>query len=112
MHMLEASKSRTERRMHKAYNPDMQRNANILRSRLLLGVVVCSALLACKAPGDPAKAVKQYRAWCFSESKPLGDWHLDRAAAEVDLKKHLGMRAHHSASIKIWTGDPAITGAQ
>ena len=81
-------------------------------ARIATILVILSCLLACKGTGDPENAVKQYRAWCFAESKPLGDWHLDRAAAEADLKKHKKIWAHHSASIKIWTGDPAITGAK
>ena len=82
-----------------------------MRRTALILAIGC-LVFACKSSGDPAKAVKQYRAWCFSKSRPLGDWHLDRAAAEYDLEKHKGIWPHHRASIKIWTGDPAITGAK
>ena len=90
-------------RIRKAYNPGVRHLATIL---------LLFSLVACKGAGDPEKAVKQYRGWCWSESRPLGDWHLDKAAAEADVQRHLGRRAHHSASVKIWTGDPAVTGAK
>lgn len=88
----------------KAYNPEMRRTALFLAFSCLV--------FACKTSGDPAKAVEQYRAWCFSKSRPLGNWHRDRAAAEYDLKRHKAVWPHHRASIKIWTGNPAKTGAK
>ena len=89
--------------MAAAYNPGMKRMAAIL------SIV---ALVACASSGDPEKAVKQYRAWCFSKSRPLSDWMLTREPAEALVKEHLKLWPHHQASVKVWTGDPAVTGAK
>ena len=81
-------------------------------TRLAATLALACCLFACKSSGDPSKAVKQYRAWCFRESKPLGPWYLDRAKAQAEIDAHRKIWPSHNASVKVWTGDPAITGAK
>ena len=58
-------------------------------------------LLACQS-ADKEKGPAQYRAWCWRESKPLGDWTEDRAIADEQVKKHLKIYPHHSATVKVF----------
>ncbi|MHC4849702.1 MAG: hypothetical protein ACYTEG_14775 [Planctomycetota bacterium] len=61
-------------------------------------------LLACQGSGETEGGVKQYRAWCWSESKPLGDWSTDKDAAQAQVDAHVKMIPHHRAAVKVWTG--------
>ncbi|MHC4941336.1 MAG: hypothetical protein ACYTHK_20605 [Planctomycetota bacterium] len=58
-------------------------------SLLLLVVAACSS-----APRDP-NAPKQYRAWCHTESKPLGSWMEDKEKVEEIRRKHEKQFPHH-----------------
>lgn len=80
--------------------------------RRIVSVGLVGLLLACQGSGSKADGVKQYRAWCWSESKPLGDWTTDRATAQAQLDKHLRQIPHHRADIKVWTGSLQSTGAK
>ena len=61
-------------------------------------------LLACQSASKHPDAVEQYRAWCWFESKPLGDWVLDRKLAEEQVAKHKRHWPHHSATVKVYHG--------
>ena len=74
----------------------MQRNLRIL------GVL---ALVACQGGGPTTgEQVRQFRAWCWSRSKPLGDWTTDEALAKKQQAEHNRLYPHHSTSVKVWTG--------
>jgi hypothetical protein len=60
------------------------------------------ALLACRGGGEPG--VKQYRAWCWTKSRPLGEWTTDRATAQAEVDAHVRQYPHHSATVKVFTG--------
>jgi len=78
-----------------------------MRRLLLLGVLF---LGACAGPREGEGFAPQYRAWCRSESKPLGAWTFDRAEAERQVAEHLRLRPHDQAWLKIHRGDPSATG--
>jgi len=68
-------------------------------------------LLACQSASE-SDYPEQYRAWCWSESKPLGDWRFARSVPEEQKKRHDRMFPHHNVTVKVWRGDPAKTGAR
>ena len=72
--------------------------------RRLAAILSLSLILACQGSGEKPGDVKQFRAWCWSESKPLGDWTTDRAEAQAQVDKHLRQIPHHRADVKVWTG--------
>lgn len=72
--------------------------------RRIAALLVVSMLLACQGSGASEGSVKQYRAWCWSESKPLGNWTTDKAAAQTQVDAHTKMIPHHRAAVKVWTG--------
>ena len=72
--------------------------------RRIVASVSVALLLACQGSGENQDGVKQFRAWCWSESRPLGDWTTDRPVAQAELDKHIRQIPHHRANIKIWTG--------
>lgn len=74
-------------------------------------VLLLFVALACRGPGAREPGVEQYRAWCWSRSRPLGDWTTDRAAAQAQLDEHLRRYPHHRATVKVWTGPLSATGA-
>ena len=74
--------------------------------RRTAAVFCVGLLLACQGAGKSENAVEQYRAWCWAESKPLGDWVLDRAVAEEQVAKHKKLFPHHSAMVKVFHGAP------
>ena len=80
--------------------------------RRMAAFLFAGLLLACQSASNHPDAVKQYRAWCWFESKPLGSWVLDRAVAEAQVKKHKRHWPHHSATVKVWTGPTEKTGAK
>ena len=72
------------------------------------GYPILLALIACQSGAAPG--VEQFRAWCWSKSRPLGDWTTDRAKAtgrRIDLRLY----PHHRADVKVWTGPLSATGA-
>jgi len=79
--------------------------------RRAIALLCISLLLACQS-GSKSDHPAQYRAWCWSKSRPLGDWTFDRAVAEEQMRKHDKMFPHHNASIKVWRGDPGTTEAK
>ena len=79
--------------------------------RRIVTLSLVGLLLACQS-AEKQEGPAQYRAWCWSESKPLGDWTFDRAAAEEQLKKHERIYPHHRANIKVWRGKVEATGAK
>jgi len=69
-----------------------------------MAATLCVGLLLACQGASKSDGPAQYRAWCWSRSKPLGDWTLDRAQAETELKKHDKIFPHHNATIKVFHG--------
>ena len=69
--------------------------------RRILSLSLVGLLLACQSASKEERRV-QYRAWCWRESKPLGDWTEDRAVSEEQVKKHLKIYPHHSSTVKVF----------
>lgn len=72
--------------------------------RRFIALFTIALLTACQTSDESEPGVKQYRAWCWSESKPLGDWTTDKAAAQAQVDAHTKMIPHHRAAVKVWTG--------
>ena len=72
--------------------------------RRFVAILAVAFLLACQSSSSSGEGVKQYRAWCWSRSRPLGDWTTDRAEAQKQVDEHIRMIPHHRAAVKVFTG--------
>jgi len=79
--------------------------------RRAAAILCVGLLLACQSTNE-SEHPAQFRAWCWRESKPLGDWTFDRSVAEAQKAKHDKTFPHHSVTVKVWRGDPGKTGAK
>jgi hypothetical protein len=77
----------------------------------MAALALAGLLLACQSDSKSDYPM-QYRAWCWSESKPLGDWTLDEAEAKKQVEEHRRLWPHHRPDVKRWRGDPKNTGAK
>ncbi|MHC4957896.1 MAG: hypothetical protein ACYTGN_05930 [Planctomycetota bacterium] len=56
-------------------------------------------LAACTSPPRDPDAPKKYRAWCKSESKPLGTWSEDKEKVEQTRRDHEHKFPHHITNL-------------
>ncbi|MEM8884479.1 MAG: hypothetical protein AAGD14_10435 [Planctomycetota bacterium] len=76
------------------------------RTLAILGVLLPLALpMGCQGSGSATgESVRQFRAWSWSQSKPLGDWTTDEELAKKQVAEYKRLYPHYNASVKVFTG--------